>query len=85
MLAERSPVIKEAVVELRRLSQDEEAQRLHDAREKALWGEHSRLRTAINKNSREIAINFIKMGLTNEQIAEGTSLPISEVEKLRAK
>jgi predicted transposase/invertase (TIGR01784 family) len=85
MLAERSPVIKEAVVELRRLSQDEEAQRLHDAREKALWGEQSRLRTAVNKRDREIALNFIKMGLTNEQISEGTSLPISEVEKQRAK
>ena len=43
MLAERSPVVKKAVVELKRLSQDEEAQRLYDARQKAQWEEHSRL------------------------------------------
>ena len=89
MLAERSPAVKRAVVELKRLSKDEEAQRLYEAREMALRDENSRLRTAVNKGKLQekldIASNFIKMGLSNEQICEGTSLPILEIEKLRAK
>ena len=85
MIAERNPQIRKAVVELKRLSQDEEAQRLYDAREKALWDEHSRLRTAVNKNSRDIATNLIKMGMTNEQIHEATGLSIADIEALKAK
>jgi len=85
MLAERSPVIKQAVVELKRLSQTEEAQRLYDARQKAMWDENSRTRTAQKKAAREIAANAIRMGFSNEQIAELTDLSFSEIEKLRAK
>ena len=85
MLAERSPAVKKAVVELKRLSQDEEAQRLYEAREMAIRDENSRLRTAENKAFREVASNAINMGLTNEQILKLTKLPISEIESLRAK
>ena len=83
MLAERSPAVKKAVVELKRLSQDEEAQRLFEAREMAIRDERSRLRTAYNKGIKDVAVNFINMGLTNEQISKGTGLPISEIEVLR--
>jgi len=85
MLAQRSPAVKKAVVELKRLSQDEEAQRLYEAREMAIRDENSRLRTAHNKAFREVATNAINMGLTNEQILKLTNLPISEIESLRAK
>ena len=85
MLAERSPAIKEAVVELRRLSQSEEAQRLHDAREKALWGEHSRLRSAQNKTLKEVALKMLNRGTPIQHIAEDTGLSISEIETLKAK
>ena len=93
MIAQRSPAVKKAVVELKWLSQDEEAQRLYDARQKAQWEEHSRMRTAFNKGAVtgamnekiEIALNFIKIGLTNEQISESTGLSISDLEALRAK
>ena len=85
MLAERSPVIKQAVVELKRLSQSEEAQRLYDAREKTLWAEESRLRTAINKRDAEIIANAIKIGLSSEQISEMTGLSLSEIEKHKNK
>ena len=68
---------------VKRLSKNEEAQRLYEAREKVLWDESARTKkTAVNKNSREIAINFLKMGLSVEQIAKGTGLPIPEIEKL---
>ena len=89
MLAERSPVIKEAVVELRRLSQSEEAQRLHDAREKALWGEQSRLRTAQNRGIKqgkfETALEMLNDGMDINVIAKYTHLSISEIEKLKTK
>jgi len=75
-------------MELKRLSLDEEAQRLYDAREKALWDERSRLTTSYNKGAKEkefeIALNLIKMGLTNEQICEGTKIPIPQIEALRS-
>ena len=87
MLAERSPVIKQAVVELKRLSQSEEAQRLYDARQKAIWDENSRMRTAKNKGHNEalieVAINMIKRGTPLQHIVEDTGLSVAEVEKLK--
>jgi len=53
MIAAKSPAIKKAVVELKRLSQDEEAQLLYEARMKAIRDENSRTRTAINKGRAE--------------------------------
>ena len=85
MLAEKNPVIKKAVVELKRLSQSEEAQRLYDARQKAIWDENSRLRTAINKRDAEIIANAIKIGLSNEQISKMTGLSLPEIEKHKNK
>ena len=85
MVAARNPVVKKAVVELKRLSQSEEAQRLYEAREKALRDENSRLRTAVNKRDREIVINLIEIGLPNEQINKVTGLTITEIEKIKAK
>ena len=75
------------------MSQDEEAQRLRDARAKALWGEQSRLRTAQNKGriegkqeeKFETVANSIEIGLTDEQISKITGLPISEIKKHRVK
>ena len=89
MLAERSPAVKKAVVELKRLSQSEEAQRLYEAREKALWAEESRLRTAHNKGNKEgkfeTALAMLNDGIDINKIAQYTRLPISEIETLRAK
>ena len=81
MLAERSPAIKKAVVELKRLSQDEEAQMLYEAREKALKD----FNTGINGTKRKIAINLIKFGDSVEKIALVTGLTETEIVKLRTK
>jgi len=87
MLAERNPIIKQAVVELKRLSQDEEAQMLYEARIKAIRDENSRTKTAENKGrvaeKTEIAINLIRMGLLNDQISEATGLTTEKIEILR--
>ena len=79
MLATKSPALKKAVVELKRLSQDEEAQMLYEAREKALKDRN----TMIHSREREIAIKLIKRGLDLKDIAEDTGLPIEEIGKLR--
>ena len=79
MLAAKSPALKKAVVELKRLSQDEEAQMLYEAREKALKDRN----TMIHSREREIAIKLIKRGLDLKDIAEDTGLPIEEIGKLR--
>jgi predicted transposase/invertase (TIGR01784 family) len=83
MIGERRPAIKKAVVELKRLSQDEEAQRLYEAREKAIRDENSRLKTALRKRDKEIAQNLIKIGLTNDQISEATKLSAEEIAGMR--
>ena len=85
MVAARNPVVKKAVVELKRLSQSEEAQRLYEAREKALRDENSRLRTAQNKTLKEVVTNSINLGLTNEQISGITGFPATEIESMRMK
>jgi len=84
MLAQRSPVIKQAVVELKRLSKTEEAQRLYDARQKAISDEKARTRTAHNKAMREVAANMLKRGTPLQHIVEDTGLSLAEVEKLKS-
>jgi predicted transposase/invertase (TIGR01784 family) len=79
MIATKNPAIKKAVVELKRLSQDEEAQILYEARQKAIMDENSR----IYGTKLEIVHNGIKMGLTDEQIGQLTGLPIIDIEKER--
>jgi len=89
MLSERSPTIKKAVVELKRLSQDEETQRIYEAREKAIRDENSRIktavRTAVSNAKREIIVNLSKIGLSDNQISEVTEVDIIEIKKQRKK
>jgi len=73
------------IVKTERLSQEEEAQRLYDARQKALWDKNSRTRTAQNKAVREVGKKLIDSGYLDEQICELTNLSLSEIEKLKAK
>ena len=85
MLAMKSPELKQAVVELKRLSQSEEAQRLYEARQKAISDEKARTRTAHNKAMREVISNSIVLGLNNEQISKITGMPVIEIEGMRKK
>jgi predicted transposase/invertase (TIGR01784 family) len=91
MIAQSNPVIQKAYVELKRLSQDEEAQLLYEAREKAIRDENSRTRFAIKKGrlegerkrNLEIAKNMLKMNFSIEQISEITELGMEEIQKLK--
>jgi predicted transposase/invertase (TIGR01784 family) len=87
MIAQSNPVIQKAYVELKRLSQDEEAQLLYEARQKAIRDENSRMKSAIKKSRKErdleIAKNLLKTNLPIEQISEVTGLSIEEIQKLK--
>jgi predicted transposase/invertase (TIGR01784 family) len=87
MLAEKSPAIKQAVVELKRLSQDEEAQLRYEARVKAIRDERSRMKAAEEKGRMqekiEIAINALEIGISLENISKLTGLSIQEIEELK--
>jgi len=85
MLAMKSPELKQAVVELKRLSQTEEAQRLYEARQKAISDEKARMRTAISKRDREIALKLLNRGDAPKSVADLLGLAIADVEKLKSK
>lgn len=79
MLANNNPVIKKAVVKLKQLSQDEEAQMLYEARQKAIMDENTR----IYGSKLEIAKEMLKDGVDIAKIAKYTGLTIKEIEKLK--
>ena len=75
--------IKEAMDVLYKISGDKDSIMLAEMREKALMDEQSRLNGAKREGKIEVAKNFLKMGMSIEQISMGTGLTIEEVEKLK--
>jgi len=91
MLSEHSASVKKAYSEVVRISQDPEAWELYEAREKALKDMNS-VRASARKigreegreeNKRITAENFLKMGLSIEQVAQGVVLSVDEVIKIK--
>src|SRR6056297_72767 len=84
MVEKKNEVIGRARDMLKTLSKDEKLQEEYMAREKALMDKYSAIKEAKEKGERkkaiETAINFYKMGLTIDQIAQGTGL---DKEKLK--
>ena len=84
MAEEKNDLIGRARDMLKTLSKDEKLQEEYMAREKALMDKYSALIEAEEKGraeeKKETAINLYKMGLTLDQIAQGTRL---EKEKLK--
>jgi predicted transposase/invertase (TIGR01784 family) len=84
MAEEKNELIGRARDMLKTLSKDEKLQEEYMAREKAIMDKYSALSEAeekgIEKGKIEDAINFYKMGLTIDQIAQGTGL---DKEKLK--
>src|SRR6056297_3445269 len=84
MAEEKNELIGRARDMLKTLSKDEKLQEEYMAREKALMDKYSALIEAEEKGraeeKKETAINFYKMGLTLDQIAQGTRL---DKEKLK--
>jgi len=74
--------IKEAMDVLYKISGDKDSIMLAEMREKAIMDEQSRLNGARREGKIEVAKNFLKMGMSIEQISMGTGLTIEEIEKL---
>ena len=75
--------IKEAMDVLYKISGDKDSIMLAEMREKAIMDEQSRLNGARREGKIEVAKNFLKMGMSIEQISMGTGLTIEEVKKLK--
>jgi predicted transposase/invertase (TIGR01784 family) len=71
---------------LKTLSKDEKLQEEYMAREKAIMDKYSALSEAeekgIEQGKKETAINLYKMGLTLDQIAQGTGLKLKKINEI---
>ncbi len=90
MLAQKNPAIKEAYIELQRISKDEKARKIYEDREKALRDERDRLKWAqmqgrdegLREGKREVAMNLLKYKMPIEQVSDITGLSIKEIQDL---
>ena len=65
------------------ISSDKETLRIYQMRKMALSDYTSGINHAKRETATEIAKNLLKMGLSLEQISEGTGLSIEIIKKLR--
>lgn len=86
-LAMSEPTIRKAVKVLEFLSQDKEARRLYEMREKALRDELNMIQGAKEEGERqkamEVAKNLLAMDMTVDVIAKATGLSTEEIEQLK--
>ncbi len=99
MLAQKSPIFKEAVARLAILSEDEKNRMAAENREKAIRDHNARMRYAEEKGIKQgiekgiekgieqtninHAKNFIKLNIDDETISKGTGLPLEKIKELR--
>lgn len=85
------PGLEKAMDTLQYLSQDSEARRLYEARQKYLHDEASMVEGAksagvaegINKGKREVARNLLAMGMDHAAVAKATGLSESEIRDIK--
>lgn len=98
-IMEKNEEVKDAVIEVKKLSEDEELQRLADLREKAIMDEKAIYQAGLNNGKtegkeegkvegkieamQEVAKKLLKQSLEMRKIAEITGLSIKEIEKLK--
>lgn len=83
VLKVNEPALGKAMTALAYLSQDEEARRLYEMRQKALHDEASRLEGARLEGKLEVAINMLAKGMEIATISELTGVARNELEKLK--
>ena len=87
MIAEKSPQVKNAVVRLMELSNDERTRMLYDSRMKMEWDIQARERGAHEDGRNEeryaIAKNLLKLDLPFDDISKATGLTHTEIEELK--
>lgn len=98
-IMEKNEEIKEAVIKVRKMSEDEKLQRLADLREKAIMDEKAIYQAGLNNGEergkklgreqgraetiKEMAKKLLKQNMKIETISEITGLSIEEIEKLK--
>lgn len=83
------PEVREALDTLKEISADKDEREIYYLRQHTEFGYLSEKNVAVQKEREkakaekiETARNFLRMGLSVEQVAQGTGLPIEEVNKL---
>ncbi len=91
MLAQKNPILKEAVARLAILSEDEKNRMIAENREKAIRDNNARMRYSeekgynegISERNQQIVLKLIKKNADNDYISEITDLSVEEIEKIR--
>lgn len=83
VLKMNEPALGKAMTALEYLSQDTEAQRLYEMRQKALHDEASMLEGAREEGKLELAKSLLHMGVDMPTLAKATGLTIKELIKLK--
>ncbi|MFL0194358.1 Rpn family recombination-promoting nuclease/putative transposase [Clostridium sp. WILCCON 0269] len=95
MLAEKNKDIKKAYDLLQIISKDEKARMLYEAKYAEISDQRTRMKSAEEKGRKEgidigenrkaikLAENFLKMGFTVEQVAQGSELSLEKVIELK--
>ena len=86
-IMEKNEEVKDAVIEVKKLSEDEELQRLADLREKAIMDEKAIYQAGLNNGKteamQEVAKKLLKQNVEIKKIAEITGLTIETIEQLK--
>ena len=77
--------IKKAEEKIEYLSSDPKTLELYKARERSLHERANMISSAVDETSIKIANNLLNMGLSVEQVAKGSELPIEKVIELKKK
>ena len=89
LLAKKNKDIKKAYDLLQVISKDEKARMLYEARQAEISDQLTRIKSAEekgeNRKSIENAINFLKLGVSEEIVAKGTGISIDKVLELKKK
>ncbi|MFS0617457.1 hypothetical protein [Priestia megaterium] len=82
-MGQEDQVLKKAMDEWERVSQDPEVLLAYEARRKALLDEKSALKRAERKGIIKVALGMIQKGIDEETIIELTGLTKEEIQELR--
>ena len=85
MLAKKNKDIEKAYNLLKVISKDEKAKMLYEARQAEISDELTRLKSARDEKGIEDAMNFLKLGISEEIVAKGTGISIEKVLELKKK
>ncbi|MBZ9617029.1 hypothetical protein [Clostridium estertheticum] len=91
MLAEKNKDIKKAYGLLQTISKDKKARMLYESRQAEISDQLTRIKSAEekgiekgeNRKALENAINFLKLGISEEIAAKGTGIPIEKIIEIK--